>query len=208
MRDDSRPTDAFAWTRPWVPYGDDPFVWYDPAEDLKRPVAPPANDRSEAPRSVAAEAVEPAPAVRAESGDEMWVELPAAEERPSRSRRSRGRGRGRGEPAASDETPVQDAVAPTPEIGPEIEAVPEPEPEPAPEPVVVASDAPVGRKPRASRAKPKVVAVEAVATPEPAPEPVLETVAAAAEPPPAPRAPDPAEIAAPPVAPRKGWWRR
>src|SRR5207302_6223203 len=36
MREDGRPTDAFAWTRPWVPYGDDPFVWYDPSEDMKR----------------------------------------------------------------------------------------------------------------------------------------------------------------------------
>ena len=40
MRDDSRPVDVYSWVRPWVPYGDDPFVWYDPAEDMKRPLAP------------------------------------------------------------------------------------------------------------------------------------------------------------------------
>ncbi|MGZ3376901.1 MAG: Rne/Rng family ribonuclease, partial [Phenylobacterium sp.] len=45
MRDDSRPVDAFSWVRPWVPYGDDPFVWYDPSEDMKKAQAPaPAND--------------------------------------------------------------------------------------------------------------------------------------------------------------------
>jgi ribonuclease E len=31
MRDDSRPQDGFSWTRPRVPFGDDPFVWHDPA---------------------------------------------------------------------------------------------------------------------------------------------------------------------------------
>ena len=95
MRDDARPTDAFAWTRPWVPYGDDPFVWYDPSEDMKRPPAP-ANDEREQPR-VAAEAVSPAPVARARSEggeEEVWVELPAAEDRPKRPRRGRGRGRG------------------------------------------------------------------------------------------------------------------
>jgi ribonuclease E len=96
MRDDSRPTDVFSWTRPWVPYGDDPFVWYDPAEDLKRAPTP-ANDARETPRA-AAEASAPAVAVatppRVESGDDIWVELPAVEDKPKRSRRGRGRGRG------------------------------------------------------------------------------------------------------------------
>jgi ribonuclease E len=201
MREDSRPTDAFAWTRPWVPYGDDPFVWYDPAEDLKRAQAP-ANDAQEARHPVAAEAVAPPPAVaapRAESGDDIWVELPAAEDKPKRSRRGRGRGRGQDDVAA--ETPVAEAVA---------------APEPAPEPVVEvaqpepANDAPPAKKPRASRAKAKVAAVEAVAEAAPAP---IAVVAAEPEPepapPPAPRAPDPADISATPApAPRKGWWRR
>src|SRR5690606_14459761 len=34
MREDGRPTDAYAWVRPWVPYGDDPFVWHDPSQDI------------------------------------------------------------------------------------------------------------------------------------------------------------------------------
>jgi len=200
MRDDSRPADAFSWTRPWVPYGDDPFVWYDPAEDLKRAAAPaPANDTREAPRAVAAEGAAPPPALaapRAESGNDMWVELPAVEDKPRRSRRGRGRGRG------SDE--VADAPA--------VEALAAPEPDPTPEPVVEiaqpepANDAPPAKKPRASRAKAKAPVPEAVAEDAPvavaAPEPEPA-------PPPAPRAPDPADISATPTpAPRKGWWRR
>jgi len=201
MRDDSRPTDAFSWTRPWVPYGDDPFVWYDPAEDLKRATAP-ANDALEAPRAPA-EASAPMPAVaavaapRAESGDDIWVELPAVEDKPKRSRRGRGRGRG------SDETAVAEAPVETVAAAPE----PAPEPEPVldlvqPEP---ANDAPPAKKPRASRAKAKpAVVAEAVAV---AAAPVIAMAEPA--PPPAPRAPDPADISATPApAPRKGWWRR
>jgi ribonuclease E len=199
MRDEGRPQDAFSWTRPWVPYGDDPFVWYDPAEDLRKAEAPrAANDEREedrpapAPQAVA-EAFEPAPAIAAapaeprEGGDEMWVELPAVEDKPKRARRSRGRGR-KGEAAPEPET---EAEAPAPV---EAEApAPQPEPEPAPEPEPVVAAAP---------------------EPEPVREP--EPVAANAEPPPrrepARRAvstgPAPEEITAPPAAPRKGWWRR
>ncbi len=207
MREDGRPTDVFAWTRPWVPYGDDPFVWYDPSEDMKIAPIPandgPANDAAEQPR-IAAEAAAPAPTTArrppaSQNGggqDDVWVELPAAEDRPKRPRR--GRGRGRAGEASADQAVAE---APTPE--PEVIAAPEPEP--APEPVA-AEAAPSGKKPRASRAKAKPVLVEAapeaVAAPEPAPaepEPVVV----------APRAPDPAEITAtPPAAPRKGWWRR
>jgi ribonuclease E len=197
MREENRPNDVFAWIRPWVPYGDDPFVWYDPSEDLKRNDAPPAaNDQPQH----APEAAAPAPVARGESGDEMWVELPAVEDKPRRSRR--GRGRGRGEAAVEPAAPEAEAVAET------VEAVEvAPEPDPIIEAPVAPQPAPVGRKPRASRAKAKPVEpVEAVA-PEP---PVIALVAPASEPPPAPapRAPDPAEIAAPPAAPRKGWWRR
>jgi ribonuclease E len=203
MRDDSRPTDAFAWTRPWVPYGDDPFVWYDPAEDLKRAPAP-ANDAREAPR-VAAEVAAPTTTVaapRAESGDDIWVELPAVEDKPKRSRRGRGRGRG------SDESAVADAPAEA------VAAAPEPAPEP--EPVVElaqpepANDAPPAKKPRASRAKAKPAVVEAVVETVPeAAAPVVAVAEPEPAPPPAPRAPDPADISATPApAPRKGWWRR
>lgn len=198
MRDDSRPADAFAWTRPWVPYGDDPFVWFDPSEDIKQ--QPAANDGRETPRA-AAQAVASAPVARAEANgpeDEIWVELPAAEERPKRARRGRGRGRGTEAPIAEvAHEPQVEAPIMTPE--PMIESVE------AVEPAV--ADAPPARKPRASRAKakPAAEAVEpelaAVATvpAEPAPEPAPVVVA---------REPDPAEISTPPAAPRKGWWRR
>ena len=206
MRDDSRPADAFAWTRPWVPYGDDPFVWYDPSDDMKTTAPAPADDSREQPR-VVAEASTPAPtsmpsaAPRGQGQDEVWVELPAAEDRPKRPRRGRGRGRG-GDNA-------EQAVALAPTVAPEPEAVtaPEPSPEPVPEPVA-AETTPAGKKPRASRAKPKPVAADAASEAAPVVAPVvarpeLETVSAA------PREPDPAEIsAAPAAAPRKGWWRR
>ncbi|MGZ3404553.1 MAG: ribonuclease E/G, partial [Phenylobacterium sp.] len=209
MRDDSRPVDAFSWVRPWVPYGDDPFVWYDPSEDMKKAQAPapandlPARDAREAPR-VAAEAAAPAPTTltRADGAEEeVWVELPPAEDRPARARR--GRGRGRGDTAA----PADRAVAEAPAAAPEPEAVAEPET--APEPVV-AEATPPAKKPRASRAKPKAVAAET--TPEPAasaePEPELAPEPAPKPTPAKAREPDPAEITTPPTAPRKGWWRR
>jgi ribonuclease E len=216
MRDDSRPADAFSWVRPWVPYGDDPFVWYDPSEDMKATAPAPANDRGardshEAPRA-AAEAATPAPTAvgpttlaRADgSEEEVWVELPAAEDRPKRPRR--GRGRGRGGDHAGDQVEAAASVA-APE--PQVVATPEPAPEPTPEPVV-AEAAPSGKKPRASRAKAKpataeAAAPEAVVAAEPTPEPAPKAAPKAAA---KPREPDPAEISAPPAAPRKGWWRR
>ena len=221
MRDDSRPVDAFSWVRPWVPYGDDPFVWYDPSEDMKKAQDPaPANDapargNRDQPR-VAAEAAVPAPTTLARadgSEDDVWVELPAAEDRPARGRRSRGRGRGRGGDSATADHGADQAVAEAPAAAPEPEAVAEPEP--APEPVAEA--APPAKKPRASRAKAKPAAVEAApeVVAEAAPEPVAVVDAPAPKPAPArkpvaakPREPDPAEITTPPAAPRKGWWRR
>ncbi|HEX4712200.1 ribonuclease E/G [Phenylobacterium sp.] len=206
MREDGRPVDAFAWTRPWVPYGDDPFVWYDPSEDMKRDAAPaqapaPAHGLGEPPR-MAAEAATPSPSTahpRGEGEEDIWVELPPAEDRPKRPRR--GRGRGRGGEASADRAAAE---APAPVTAPEPEAIAPPEAAPHPAPAAANADTPpAGRKPRASRAKAKPVA-EAVAEAAPeavaAPEP--EPIAAA------PRAPDPAEISAPPAAPRRGWWRR
>ena len=220
MRDESRPADVYAWIRPWVPYGDDPFVWYDPSEDLKRNI--PANDAQAPARSeLAAESATPAPTLSAPrndaEGDDMWVELPAAEDRPKRSRRGRGRGRN-GAEAQSDavaETPVELA----PEADVEVLADTAPEPVAAAEPAAEA--APKGRKPRASRAKKALIdaVIEARVTSAmvetPLSEETLNELEAilehepevAAEP--APRVPDPADIsAAPPPAPRKGWWRR
>jgi ribonuclease E len=222
MRDDSRPADAFSWVRPWVPYGDDPFVWYDPSEDMKKAQSPangaavndaPGREGREAPR-LAAEAATPAPATitRADgSEDEVWVELPAAEDRPKRPRRGRGRGRG-GDAVPADQNGADQAVAeaPAPIAPPEPEAVAEPEPTPVSEPEPVAEAAPA-KKPRTSRAKAKPAAAEAApeavsvveAPPEPAPAPVAAKPAA-----PKPREPDSSEITNPPAAPRKGWWRR
>ena len=65
------PADGFAWTRPWVPFGDDPFVWYDPSAEVKQAVRQPANDRGPG-RPEAAP-----PGARGRPGDDIWVELPA-----------------------------------------------------------------------------------------------------------------------------------
>jgi len=200
MRDDGRPTDVFSWTRPWVPYGDDPFVWHDPSEDIPAPRAPvAANDEA---RPVAEAA--PAAAQPVVDGPEVdvWVELPAVEDKPKKARARRGRGRGRDD-AAEASVEVE-----APVTAPVVEVVAEPEPEPAPVVEPVIAEAPV-KKPRARRTKAAVAA-------EAAPEPVVEAVAPPApepEPAPAPvpvaREPDPAEITAkPPAAARKGWWRR
>ena len=52
LRDDGRPADIFSWTRPWVPYGEDPFVWHDPAEDFPAARAPaPIAANDEAPEA-------------------------------------------------------------------------------------------------------------------------------------------------------------
>ncbi|MDO8294876.1 MAG: ribonuclease E/G [Caulobacter sp.] len=211
MRDDSRPQDAFSWTRPWVPYGDDPFVWHDPAEDFRTPA--PANDSASAPVAHAAETVvqesSPLIAPAVEGGDDMWVELPAADEKPKKTRARRGRARGRaGEEGEAAEAPAREE-APDPVAVIEEAAAPLPEPEP-----VVEAEAPAvpvkktrARKPKAEAAPVEAVAEEAVAetaaevvAPEPTPAP--EPVAVKA------KAPDPAEISTPPAAPRKGWWRR
>jgi ribonuclease E len=240
MRDDGRPQDVYGWSRPWVPYGDDPFVWYDPAEDLKRSAPQPANDQRPADQRPAdqrpAPAAEPAPAVAAEVAqapapaiargpstaevEDIWVELPAVEEKPKKPRRARGRGRAAEEAVAETvteavaEAPAEPASAPPTEVAAEA-------------PVAANTDAPPAKKPRA-RSRKKVVAeapaeatVEsAVEAPAPAAEPVMaqtqipaaEAVAVAVAEPaaePAPdRGPDPAEITAPPTAPRRGWWRR
>ncbi|WP_374655307.1 Rne/Rng family ribonuclease [Phenylobacterium sp.] len=217
MRDDGRPADMFSWTRPWVPYGDDPFVWHDPSEDFPpvRPAAsPPAPANDVAPQAAVAEA---APRLSDDQPDvdlDVWVELPALEEKPKKSRSRRGRGRSKAEgaeavdaaetPAAQAEV-VQAEVVAEPAPQPVVEATPEPEAEP--------EAAPKAKKPRARRTK--VAAAEAAPAEAVAAEPVVEStpvVETAGEPEPAPepvaREPDPNEIVAPPPVPKKGWWRR
>jgi ribonuclease E len=214
MREDNRPQDAFAWTRPWVPYGDDPFVWYDPAEDLERAATPaPANDAANVAAQPAPAAAPVAPAEAASHGGEdeqIWVELPAIEEKPKR-RRSRGRGRGERDGAAEVDS-ANDADEPVAAL-----AVADAPVEPA-EPAVDVADIPPTKPARARRSRaaaastpaPTPAVVEAVSPePEPEPEPELQVFTPAPEPEPVMVAvPDPAEISAPPVTPRRGWWRR
>ncbi|MBA4012266.1 MAG: ribonuclease E/G [Phenylobacterium sp.] len=224
MRDDGRPADMFAWTRPWVPYGDDPFVWHDPSEDFPAARAPapaqaPANDAAPAPVAAAAEAVAPAPSVTDDQPDvdlDVWVELPAVDDKPKKARSRRGRGRGKAETTEASAEVVEAAEAV--EAVEVVEAVAEPEP--APEPVAAEPEAKPAKKPRARRTKASAAAEAAEAVVEAAPveaAPVEVVVEAAPEtapePEPAPaapvaREPDPNEINAPPPVPKKGWWRR
>ena len=191
MREDTRPQDAFSWVRPWVPYGDDPFVWHDPAEDMK---GAPAAEPSRTPRP---ETPQPPLQARTSTGetDDVWVELPAVDDKPKRPRRARGRGRGRSETddgAALVEAPLAEAI--------EIAAAADPIEAPAadPEPVVAA---PVKK----SRARKALIASVVEAEPE---REAAVVMADSTPDLPAAREPDPAEIAGPPSAPRKGWWRR
>jgi ribonuclease E len=203
MREDARPGDAYGWSWPARPVGDDPYQWRGP---VQAQLAAPSADVVSAPET-AAQFAPPAPIAQLDEAPQpeliapddaavdVWVELPVAEPRPAaRARRGRGRARGAEPEAAAPEAAVEAAVeAP----GEAIEAVaevaepvfgavaPDPEPEPMPEPVaaldVVAEPEPV-------------LVAEA---PEPAPKPA---------PAPLPYAAD--EIVAPPSSPRRGWWRR
>ncbi len=208
MRDDARPQDGFSWTRPRVPFGDDPFVWHDPAtlvEGAPAPTGdarPPRREQTPRPEPVMAEAAEAA-APASVSSDEIWVELPADPEPAAGKRRAR---KPRGGKAAS--APVEEAAEAVAETA--VEPVIEAPVEPAPEP-----EAPAPAKPKTrSRAKAKVAPapeVAALAEPESSPEPEPAAVAPEPEPEPEPVAvqqPDPAEISAPPEKPKRGWWRR
>ena len=235
-REEDRPKDGFAWARPRVPFGDDPFQWHDPAT-LEGGGMLSVRDPDHAP-------VLPA-LVESDEG-------PVAErgERPERERgerggrgRRRGRDRDRGprEPrdaVAAEASDVVEAALPAEEpaqdfamIDPPISTLPAGEPFTDEVWVELPVEEPV-KKARKSRAKPKKAeevveaapeapseAVEAapepvVEAPAPAPEPAPEPVVAAApEPAPAPEPaapaePDPNEITAPPEKPKKGWWRR
>ncbi|MFN3572727.1 MAG: ribonuclease E/G [Phenylobacterium sp.] len=222
LRED-RPGEAFAWVRPWVPYGDDPFVWFDLSEDQRMAVGegeaqPP---RAAAPVSEATAAPEPAsqapaPAAAAAADEDVWVELPEAEEKPKR-RRTRSRKPKDAELAAEAadeapaETPEVEAAAPAEEAPAEAEAPAPAKPkrtrtrrkaEPAAEapPAAETESAPAAEPEAAPAPADEPVSVAAVASEPPAtPEQAVEPVAAA---------PDPAEITAPPAKPKRGWWRR
>ncbi|MDP1631978.1 MAG: Rne/Rng family ribonuclease [Caulobacter sp.] len=207
MRDDARPQDGFTWTRPRVPFGDDAFVWHDPATLTEGGASAPASDarparrpeRSPAPEAAVAEPV-------SEAGDttpvdDIWVELPAepAPTAKSRTRKPRGGRAAKAEAPVVETPPVEETAA----VEPVAETAPEPEAEPAEKPKA---------KPRArSRAKaaPKAeVEAEVAAAPEAKPEPVTAAPKPEPAPAPAPVEPDPAEIGDAPEKPKRGWWRR
>jgi ribonuclease E len=235
LRED-RPGEAFAWVRPWVPYGEDPFVWFDLSEDPRMAVpevtagvsvAPPPAADARAPAEQAEAPVVRTPA-QAESQDDMWVELPEPEDKPKR-RRSRGKAKSSAVEAVADAPSEPSVDAPEAEV--EAEA-----------PVTVAEEpAAAPAKPKRTRtrrkAEPKAeaetetvaevlaqaaddtvpVAAEpapqqaAQSEPEAIPEPVATPTPQPAEVVAAtaePAAADPAEITAPPAKPRRGWWRR
>ncbi|MBI1683570.1 Rne/Rng family ribonuclease [Caulobacter hibisci] len=95
--DGDRTADAYVWTRPRVPFGDNPYVWHDP-EALEARGGEGRRDRGERPERT--ERPE-----RAERQDRPEAaERPERQDRPERSeRRDRRRGRDR-QPAA--ETPI------------------------------------------------------------------------------------------------------
>ena len=215
-REDGRPQDAYAWTRPWVPYVDDPFIWFDPSQDSQEPAA------EARPQG----ALQPLVAPEGDSAD-IWVELPEAE--PERARRPR-RGRGRGRREEGTDAGAEDLTARAAEIdAPDAEAQETGSHETeaveaaVPEAQTVSAETEVPAEPpakparaRRSRARAPVeadAAVEAepaqvVSEPAPPAAPEVEPPSEAIDPVPSAREPDPAEITAPPPKPRKGWWRR
>jgi ribonuclease E len=87
-REDQRPGDAYAWAWPARPVGDDAYQWRGSVQALTedRLSAPPPEPQLQAEPDPAPTAVDlPAP------DEEMWVELPATEEKPKRPRRARGK---------------------------------------------------------------------------------------------------------------------
>ena len=220
-REDGRPQDAYAWTRPWVPYEEDPFIWFDPSQDSQEPAA------EARPQG----AVQPLATSEAHSAD-IWVELPEAEpERARRPRRGRGRGRREeGSDAGVEALAAQAAEIEVPEGQAQETGMPEtlvtetlateasvPEAQaPSPETEAPAELPAKPARARRSRARAPVETaaaveadpVEGVAEPTPPAAQEVEPPPEASDPVPATREPDPAEITAPPPKPRKGWWRR
>ena len=234
--DGDRPADAFAWTRPRVPFGENAFVWHDPeALDGRNGERRPSGDRPERP-----ERPEPVEAAIAER-----AERPERAERGERGRRGRSRGeRGersetydapRAERAPAQRVDVADLepapLAPAVIEGPPadvwVELPPQDEaPKKARRPrsrgrkttdaetaAEVVTEAPVVAETvvETVEAAPLVAADVEVAAPavvETPPAPALVVVEAAPEPAPVALTPDPAEILTPPEKPKRGWWRR
>ena len=191
MRDETRAGDAYGWSWPARPVGDDPYQWRGP---VQAQLAPAQTVEPQvvalAVESVEEEEAPPTHVAVAEPAEEVWVELPAPAEPAAKPKRTRRR-RGAAAEAEAAPTVEAEAEAPTAEA-PELAAEPG-----AVEPVAV--EAPVTEP----------------AALEPAETPAAEPVAAVAEPAPPPQpAPEPVpaydanEIVAPPPTPRRGWWRR
>ena len=201
MRDAARPQDGFSWTRPRVPFGDDAFVWHDPATLTEGgPSAPVIDARPPRRPEPAPKPIEEAAPAAAVSGDEMWVELPAEPEATGKRRARKPRG--------AKATPVE--TAPEADV---VETAPEPVVAEAPveaasEPEPVAPAKPKARSRAKAKPAPEAEAAPVVAAPEPEAAPEPAPVAVAPEPAPVAVEPDPAEINAPPEKPKRGWWRR
>jgi ribonuclease E len=235
--DGDRPADAFAWTRPRVPFGENAFVWHDPeALDGRNSERRPSGDRPER-----TERPEPVEAVAAER-----TERP---ERAERGERGGRRGRGRGERTERTETsdapraerapaqrvdvadlepaPLAPAVIEGPPADVWVELPPQDEaPKKARRPRSRGRKAADAETPAEAIAEAPVVAETVVETVESAPlvaadvevaapvlveapsAPALVVVEAAPEPTPVAVTPDPAEIVTPPEKPKRGWWRR
>ena len=181
MREEPARDDPYAWSRPRVPEGD-PYIWMDPGQPAPVAARPPVAEARPAAPEPRAEPTAPAPAAASanidSSTEEVWVELPAAEEpapKPARARRSRAKAK----PAVEAET-VEEAAA----VAAQAETHPV-------EPLMVQNDE--------SAENPPPPPVELESPPAPVvhePEPALATAPAAGE------------ILSPPEKPKRGWWRR
>jgi ribonuclease E len=203
-REEDRPKDGFAWARPRVPFGDDPFQWHDPA-NLEGGGMLAVKERPEAevhPQSVSAS--EPAGSLVQEAApmeldipkletvaspdfmDEVWVELPTEPIAAPRPRKSRSRNK-----SAKDDTiaPSSDPIsAPVSANVAEAEAIPAEASADATPPAEVDSPVAITEAPiDLVSTDPRVVLAEPIQ--------VVDS-------------PDPAEIQAPPEKPKRGWWRR
>src|SRR5580658_8292673 len=100
-REEGRPGDAYGWSWPARPVGDDPYQWRGPAQAQLAPALEPAPAQPTYAATelepVAAFADAPQPQAADGAAVDVWVELPPAEPRSERPRRGRGRGRGRAE---------------------------------------------------------------------------------------------------------------
>ncbi|NBB15833.1 Rne/Rng family ribonuclease [Caulobacter sp. SLTY] len=220
-REEDRPRDGFAWARPRVPFGDDPFQWHDPAKlEGGGMLAVRTGDEPHVKPEVAEDDEGPTPIAREERGGRGR----------GRNRRDR-RDRGPREVAAEAPLAAEEAESADTFVDPPISTIAAGEPFTDEVWVELPSEPEPAKKPRRSRAKgkkaeeapdaeavPEVVeaapdVVEAAPepeapAPEPEPQPEPEPVVVAAPEPAAVKEPDPNEITAPPEKPKKGWWRR